>query len=80
MWFPASIGFSTAKTKVNCLAAAAEFVQMKKETVTHFMILSQKLKAIYTIICCSSKLQLKKIVDDYNSRADVDIDAYAPLL
>lgn len=46
----------TPLERLNCLNAAAEFVQTKKDTETRFMSLSKKLKAAYLIVYPSGEL------------------------
>lgn len=46
----------TPLERLNCLNAAAEFVQMRKDTETRFMSLSKKLKAAYAIVFPSGEL------------------------
>lgn len=50
----------TPLERLNCLNAAAEYVQMKKEMQTRFMGLSRRLKSAYTICFPSGELTEKE--------------------
>lgn len=52
----------TPLERLNCLNAAAEFVQTKKDTETRFMSLSKKLKASYLIVYPSGEPSEAEII------------------
>ena len=54
--------FGTPLERLNCLNAATEFVQTKKDTETRFMSLSKKLKASYLIVYPSGELSEAEII------------------
>ncbi len=60
--FDASIFFTGSPLqRLNCLNAAAEFVQMSKETQNRFMGLSKRLKAAYMICFPSGELTKEEV-------------------
>ena len=48
--------------RLNCLNAAAEFVQIKKETETRFMPLAKKLRAAYSLVLPSGELTEAELI------------------
>lgn len=52
----------TPLERLNCLNAASEFIQTKKDTETRFMSLSKKLKAAYLIVYPSGEISEKETI------------------